>query len=364
VIVTCERCETRFQLDEARIPASGARVRCSRCKHAFRIAAPGASQEQAVHALAEEAAEREATPAPEASEDLERTVSAAAPASMEASSEDEEWQFAEQERGAPRSSQPEPVADPWRGVLEEEKPPESLELDALGSPETWSFVSEEAPSTRPALEPPVRKTAAPPARRPAASGRGQEPVAEPTTGGRLHDGVGLAATLLLLAALVLAIPWRGHAPPLATTLAAPDGVVVEELSVRRLENRASGPLLVVEGVLVNPGSERIGLADGLALELLDDHGRALGAAAPLGRPRSTEALREGDLVPVSGTTRGALEPGARVPFQAVVVQPPTGALHLTLRTLRPAAGAAGLWPGEAWQPRTSPSPPSPPPSSG
>ncbi|MGH0032227.1 MAG: zinc-ribbon domain-containing protein [Myxococcota bacterium] len=40
MIVTCERCSTQFQLDDARIPETGVRVRCSRCKHAFEIRRP------------------------------------------------------------------------------------------------------------------------------------------------------------------------------------------------------------------------------------------------------------------------------------------------------------------------------------
>jgi predicted Zn finger-like uncharacterized protein len=44
VIVICEHCETRFKLDEGRIPPGGARVRCSRCKHAFFLPAPGGDE--------------------------------------------------------------------------------------------------------------------------------------------------------------------------------------------------------------------------------------------------------------------------------------------------------------------------------
>lgn len=40
MIVTCERCATQFQLDDARIPPGGVRVRCSRCRHAFEIELP------------------------------------------------------------------------------------------------------------------------------------------------------------------------------------------------------------------------------------------------------------------------------------------------------------------------------------
>jgi len=35
MIITCEECTTRFKLDDARIPTKGAKVRCSKCKHAF-----------------------------------------------------------------------------------------------------------------------------------------------------------------------------------------------------------------------------------------------------------------------------------------------------------------------------------------
>ena len=35
MIITCEQCQTQFQLDDSRIPERGARVRCSRCEHAF-----------------------------------------------------------------------------------------------------------------------------------------------------------------------------------------------------------------------------------------------------------------------------------------------------------------------------------------
>jgi len=67
VIITCEKCETRFKLDDARISADGVKVRCSRCKHAFRVAPlqpPGASDADVADALAREAVAPEAV-APE-----------------------------------------------------------------------------------------------------------------------------------------------------------------------------------------------------------------------------------------------------------------------------------------------------------
>jgi predicted Zn finger-like uncharacterized protein len=38
VIVTCERCTTQFQLDDAKIPENGIQVQCSRCEHVFAVA--------------------------------------------------------------------------------------------------------------------------------------------------------------------------------------------------------------------------------------------------------------------------------------------------------------------------------------
>ena len=40
MIVECSKCETRFQLEESRVPPGGIRVRCSRCKEAFFLQHP------------------------------------------------------------------------------------------------------------------------------------------------------------------------------------------------------------------------------------------------------------------------------------------------------------------------------------
>ena len=73
LIVTCGECSTSFQLDESRIPAEGARVRCSRCKHAFFLPNPTTRQTEAVHSIAEEAATDPTLGMPNASEDLAST---------------------------------------------------------------------------------------------------------------------------------------------------------------------------------------------------------------------------------------------------------------------------------------------------
>jgi predicted Zn finger-like uncharacterized protein len=35
MIITCEKCATRFRLDESLLKADGSNVRCSLCKHVF-----------------------------------------------------------------------------------------------------------------------------------------------------------------------------------------------------------------------------------------------------------------------------------------------------------------------------------------
>jgi len=35
MIITCEKCETRYKLKDAAVPNGGYRVRCQKCKHVF-----------------------------------------------------------------------------------------------------------------------------------------------------------------------------------------------------------------------------------------------------------------------------------------------------------------------------------------
>lgn len=89
MIVTCEACTTSFQLDEARIPAGGARVRCSRCKHAFLLPHPSDSSPDALHRIAGETAADAAPGVPRVSEDLsQQSQQGSVP-----DPDEEDWQF-------------------------------------------------------------------------------------------------------------------------------------------------------------------------------------------------------------------------------------------------------------------------------
>lgn len=71
MIITCEQCQAQFQLPDERIPAKGARVRCSKCKHAFFVAHPGdsgrapAPSEDVVRSAESTASAKPAAPKPQ-----------------------------------------------------------------------------------------------------------------------------------------------------------------------------------------------------------------------------------------------------------------------------------------------------------
>jgi predicted Zn finger-like uncharacterized protein len=48
MIVTCASCLTKFNLDESKIPAKGAKVRCSRCHHVFYVTPPPETKEEII----------------------------------------------------------------------------------------------------------------------------------------------------------------------------------------------------------------------------------------------------------------------------------------------------------------------------
>lgn len=324
MIVTCERCDTRFQLDDLRVPATGTRVRCSRCKHVFLLMPTDASPAERVHALAEAALRAPDSTPPSVTRDLP-----APPAS-----EEPEWQFVDTQPPAPaRPATETPGSDPWDGILDEEKPPEARELDTLGSPEGWTFVSEEAPPLQPS------RPAAPASRRPRLPARRvAEAAAEVVpVRSRAFELAGWTTTTVLLLAIVHGIDWTGAPPPLAARVALESGLVVEDLSVRWVESRVRGPLLVVGGEVVNPAAAPTGAPAHLTVRVVGPMGEGQANASD---PRPLDALRDPppgapSSVPLRITP---LAPGARVAFEAAVEGPPAAQSRLELR-LAPASDA-------------------------
>ncbi|CCH49787.1 DUF3426 domain-containing protein [Pseudodesulfovibrio piezophilus] len=54
MIVTCPNCQTRYNLPDDKVPAGGAKVKCSKCAHVFKAELPAATPEDEVENLLEE----------------------------------------------------------------------------------------------------------------------------------------------------------------------------------------------------------------------------------------------------------------------------------------------------------------------
>ncbi|XXJ18154.1 DUF3426 domain-containing protein [Desulfovibrio caledoniensis] len=54
MIVTCPNCETSYNLPDEKVPATGAKVKCSKCAHVFKVEVPTASPEDEFEALLED----------------------------------------------------------------------------------------------------------------------------------------------------------------------------------------------------------------------------------------------------------------------------------------------------------------------
>jgi predicted Zn finger-like uncharacterized protein len=354
VIVRCERCETRFKLDESRLPARGARVRCSRCKHAFFVTPPGAAKEEAVHEVAAAAARAPAEKprAPEPSWDLEEgpdaTVARRKPPSLapraagEAEEDNTDWRFEDDvpglDPGATRASfdlsgshsSPSLAAPP---------DPDENSFAELGDPETWDLLAGDAPAAdadaAPSLAEPSLAPAVPepePAPPPAPSARSAAPVApeprdsspEPAVqprprvapprarsafapppvvlprrlpaappGSPAITWGGWAGVVVLVAAIAWGSFRPGAAPAQGVALAPVAGFEVREARARIVENAAAGPILVVSGRLRNPGPSARPLGAPLEVRLLDAEGAPLvAAAAPAGSALPEARVRE------------------------------------------------------------------------
>ncbi len=70
MVVVCEKCETRFHLGDSRVPAKGARVRCSRCKHVFFITPPESGEADVIDEVVAEVTGAGGTSVPEVARDL------------------------------------------------------------------------------------------------------------------------------------------------------------------------------------------------------------------------------------------------------------------------------------------------------
>jgi predicted Zn finger-like uncharacterized protein len=93
MIVTCPNCQTRYNLPDAKVPAKGAKVKCSKCTHVFKTPPPSASPEEEVESLLEEESTAAGTKAGDEFDETFDEVASGAKAAPKA---------------APKKSRPEP----------------------------------------------------------------------------------------------------------------------------------------------------------------------------------------------------------------------------------------------------------------
>jgi predicted Zn finger-like uncharacterized protein len=338
VVVSCQKCRTRFQLDEARIPAKGVRVRCSKCKHAFFVAPPG-QDAKAIHDLAEDAATtgRPAKPRAEPAVDLRSKES------------EDDWQFnieppGADGPGAPTSPPPAPAeftdSEPVEGAAEM-----FFELDGLprgGRDEDATDAKSEPPPEKKAgkkkksVPPPIEpeqevdfrtlgKPAPAPARPPAPPAAKGKKIAKEKTGAasdaaqdapraaratlpRVDPGAWVGslggAAGWALAALLFALGVNGAmSPPRGEAELAPvaiGGLEITDLRVRHLENLYAGPLVVVAGELRNPGADGARAGAAPFVRVTDAYGEALDLSPVwIGGEIGDDALRRSDPAPLA-----------------------------------------------------------------
>jgi predicted Zn finger-like uncharacterized protein len=364
VIVTCEQCRTQFRLDDSKIPEMGARVRCSKCKHAFFIEWPGQGDGRLAEQLAREAAtgadadesesdwefnhdaplsaERASPEAPapgleaarEAVDDLlgpilEPEPPAAPGTSLEAPEPvaPEPEPEPEPEPAAPAVSEP---ADLAGAVSEDATPePEAPSPGAdLGSPEDWNFFEEgDRAAEGAAIRMSVLKM-----RWPILQEKPQEQPEEEAARGPLEDlessavmppALGRAGNICgwIAALTLLAVGlYGGLAPRPIGSAPGPQAVEVAGL--------------MAEGVV---GHWVENAAAALAVRLLDADGAPVGAApTPVGPRFSEYALRELDPDELlTAQARAApefarLHPGETVGFHAIFAAIPPAAARFEL----------------------------------
>lgn len=366
VIVDCESCHTRFRLDEARIPASGAKVRCSKCKAAFVVKRPSATRDELIDEVVAEATDPGSSPAPGPSEDLfEKSASGTHMLGTPGESEraetasDEKWEFDEPPPPPSASSQrPAAAAADVPRVAASE--PE--DLDSLGSPEGWDFLAgtrklaEEARFEAPAPEAArahssprrvapvsdaaravdsVDTLAAAAAEAPPAKTAPKGPWAKATHDAAqtlIDSGMWLASIALCSAGLWLALAPGGQAlggawDPVRATLA---GQPVE-VALRQVESGVGGTLTVVRGQLPSvPGGP---VPQRVRATWLDTQGQPIpGASAIVGPALAERELRELSLARVRAlheARSGELARGGS--FEAAFGALPESARALALR---------------------------------
>jgi predicted Zn finger-like uncharacterized protein len=305
VVVVCESCSTRFQLDQARIPPKGTLVRCSRCKATFIVRPPSVSFEETVQNVVAEVTQAGGAPVPEPAEDLFDKASDDLGETHGRAPSDDSWEFEE----GPAEKPPSPTLG-ITGSEAPERAPAAPPLEEIGSPEDWDLLGDSVAATASEatfVEPePVKPAPVVPERAPAQTRRSAEPARsapERRAGGgvarvvvdagrtalRTTAWLALAATFSLgVSRVVPRGPGLVAPAAVSEVIGLPDGEA-RGVRVRFVENAFAGTLFVVQGELARG---RFDPALGLRVHWIDGSGARLGAGEWAGPVPTDFALRE------------------------------------------------------------------------
>lgn len=370
MILSCERCETRFRLDESRLPATGARVRCSRCKHAFFVRPPGTTPAEVIEELAEQAAVtgRPASPGPAwdleeaaAGRTLQRAARAAAPADTASEFENEsDWRFEDEVPQLGDSGASLDLPNGEASATPTAPDANENSFAELGDPESWDLLARSSdditatrvPAAAPVEAPPVVSAAAQSAG--AAETATRVPVlleeadadvprtlvlpADPLSSG-IQIGGWIATTLLVAGVALLGLLPTAASVPTQLDTVSVGPLAVTALAPRLVDHALAGPIWVVSGELHNPGTEPRSLGTAVGVTLLDAEGTPIeGAVATAALPLPVATLREADLDQLREQADAAavalaarpIAPGDHVAIEAVFASAPRGVVRFAV----------------------------------
>lgn len=159
MILTCPNCATRYNLPEEKIPAGGAKVKCSKCGQVFKAELPPETPEEEVEALLDEESGGGDTQAGEAFEETFENVAATAETAEEPPAEQKETPVPEPGGEAVSEPEDEPVGeddftDDLFDDVEEDEEGEEISPDD-GLPDTDDLFDESEDETPAPEEGPV-----------------------------------------------------------------------------------------------------------------------------------------------------------------------------------------------------------------
>ncbi len=375
MIVVCERCSTEFHLDDARVPETGARVRCSRCKHAFFVTRPASTPEEEIDRAASLALEDDPTPGVtedlpdepvpaqmDAGDDLVDDLDAGGllgeeldedPVTGRGEDSESDWEFngdlpAEGDESSPdlHGTHAPPMNAPHRKTdrfgdedsdgsldLADDEPaaPPAREPD---SPVDWDFLDRGAERAAPVAAAPSGRviTVEPDQPREIASESQHPTGAAPLALRRVAVGAGWLATAGLCAIAF----WYGLAPaaPAATSWPNPaPGIAIEQVRGRWLDNLSVGRLYVVSGRVHNVAPTAASLPP-LVLELRDAAGQPVGSPIPVrgsSFPGNLRTASAAELAAAGADVPGGLAPGVTWDFEVVAWPLPDHAARFAIR---------------------------------